>query len=256
MRPSFAYALARMHARIATRPDEAARRRLTSIDDFGHFLQSAAGAGYGAWVARLAPTSGVHTVELALRLAYRAQLDEVAEWLPESWRPAVRWLALAPELPALGALLDEHERIGREQRGGEQPDWIRDDPLYRPLLDHDEGKDAAAAVGERWPALASTPPGELAAAWRREARALMPALSRTSREAMTPLLRLHAESPNLPLTEARIDESFRRAPAAAVRVFAWLSLLRIDLDFLRGELALRRMQAGSQFRPVRAGEAA
>jgi hypothetical protein len=110
----FAYGLTRVHARIAERPGAETRKRLASVDDFGHFLQLATRSGFGNWLTHLGPASDVHAVELALRATYRSRVRELATWLPLRWRSAVEWLRVAPDLPVLSDLLLR----------GRRADWI------------------------------------------------------------------------------------------------------------------------------------
>ncbi|MFO7764015.1 MAG: hypothetical protein R6V61_09815 [Wenzhouxiangellaceae bacterium] len=226
MSTAFAYALPRMHARMAERADERARKRLAAVDDFGHFVQLAARSGFGPWLKNLGTTSGVHAVEYALREAYRARLGELAGWLPRRWRPAVQWLALAPDLPVLAELLQQ----------GRRAEWMALDPKWSRLPTEPEA--LRQALLERWPELERFGDDELAEAWLARARTLLPALNKPSARMLEALLQAHLE---LADTDWLI-KLFRRESASPVRVFAWAGLERLDFEFLRGHLVRRRLQ--------------
>ncbi|MBS3824618.1 MAG: hypothetical protein KGY53_12070 [Wenzhouxiangellaceae bacterium] len=226
MSTAFAYALPRMHARMAERADERARKRLAAVDDFGHFVQLAARGGFGPWLKNLGTTSGVHAVEYALREAYRARLGELAGWLSRRWRPAVEWLALAPDLPVLAELLQQ----------GRRAEWMALDPKWS-RLPTEPGK-LRQTLLEHWPELEPFGDDRLAEAWLERARILLPPLNKRTARMLEALLQAHLE-----LADAdRLIKLFRRESAAPVRVFAWTGLERLDFEFLRGHLVRRRLQ--------------
>lgn len=237
MNTAFAYALTRLHARVADRAGNRARRRLEAVDDFGHFLQLASSAGFGPWLKNLGTTSGVHGVEYALREAYRARLGELAGWLPVRWSPAVQWLALAPDLPVLSELLQHGRRAEWMER---DPNWSRL-PIEPEALRH--------TLLERWPELERFSDEALAQAWLAQARTLLPSVGRCGPRVLEALLQVHVEPGRHQSTDPDwLVRVFRRDAAAPVRVFAWTGLERLDFEFLRGHLARRRLQAQPQLR--------
>ena len=226
MSTGFAYALTRLHARIADRPGDHERKRLAAVADYGHFLQSAARGGFGPWLKNLGTTSGVHAVEYALREAWRGRLEELAGWLPVRWRPAVEWLQWAPDLPILADFLQHGRRpawTDLDQRWAGLP--VEPEALRRTLL-------------ERWPELAQFGNDELAPAWVARARALLPSVDGRSAKMLETLLQAQLE----PAGAGRLMRVFRREPSAPVKVFACLGLARLDFEFLRGQLVRRRLQ--------------
>jgi hypothetical protein len=240
MSTAFAYALTRLHARMADRAGDRARERLEAVDDFGHFLQQASRAGFEPWLKNLGTTSGVHGVEYALREAYRERLRELAGWLPTRWQPAVEWLALAPDLPVLVELLQH----------GRHPAWMARDPKWSQLPEQPAA--IRKALLERWPELKPFGDDELAEAWLCRARALLPALGRHRARTIETLLKIHLEPGRLQLNGPEwLIRVFRRDGVAQVRVLAWTGLERLDFEFLRGHLVRRRLQVQRQ-----AGEAA
>lgn len=226
MSAAFAYALARLHARMADRPGDDARKRLAAIDDFGHFLQQAAAGGFGSWLKNLGTTSGPHPVEHALREAYRARLTELASWLPQRWRRVVEWMSVAPDLPVLAELL----RYGRGNA------WVELDHRWARLPDAPEA--IRNALIERWPALDRFDMDELASAWLEQSRALLPSNDARGARMLEALLQAHLE----PADPEWLERVFRRAPGASVKVFAYTGLERLDFEFLRGQLVRRRLQ--------------
>lgn len=227
MSARFAYGLTRLHARIAERPGAEARKRLAAVGDFGHFLQLASRTGFGGWLTHLGPASGVHAVELALRDAYRSRIRDMASWLPESWRRAVEWLAVAPDLPVLSDLLLH----------GRRAEWMARDPVWS-ALPAGPGDPVREALLPDWPLLADFGDDQLGEAWWAQADALLPCMSRATRERLDRLLRAQIE----PHDAASLERAFRRRREPGVRVFAFAGLARRDFGFLRGHLVRRRLE--------------
>ena len=226
MSTAFAYALTRLHARIADRPGDHERKRLAAVADFGHFLQLAARGGFGPWLKNLGTTSGVHAVEYALREAWRGRLEELAGWLPARWRPPVEWLQWAPDLPVLADFLQHGRRwawTDLDQRWAGFP--VEPEALRRLLV-------------ERWPALEKFANDELAPAWAAQAHVLLPSVDRHSTKMLEALLQAQLE----PAGTGWLLRAFRREPSAPVKVFAYTGLERLDFEFLRGHLVRRRLQ--------------
>ena len=234
MSAAFAYALTRLHARIADRPGEHERRRLAAVDDFGHFLQVAARGGFGPWLKNLGTTSGAHAVEYALREAWRGRINELAGWLPARWREPVEWLQSVPDLPVLADFLQH----------GRRAQWTELDRKWAEL----PAEPDALRLGliERWPELEHYGNDELTQAWLARARTLLPAVDRRCAKTLEALLQAHID----PAAAGWLLRVFRRDPAAPVKVFAYTALERLDFEFLRGHLVRRRMQLQSQLSEV------
>jgi len=109
----FAYAQARMQARHGARPDEASWRRLHASTSLGHFLDVARTTGLAPWVAHLDASQSAHQIERSLRAELESHVAEVASWLPEGWRAALRWTR---ELGRPGRLDVSGEPWGRRWR--------------------------------------------------------------------------------------------------------------------------------------------
>jgi len=233
MNAAFAYGLARMHARLAARPGLEARRRLIEIADFGHFLQAASRAGFKLWLHHLAPGSGAHPVELAIRMGFRDRLAEIGRWLPKKWLEPLQWLALVPDLPALDRLL----------AGQAAPAWLSQDPELAPLARADP-KRLREALGLRYPGLGQARAGDLDRAWLQHMRAVLPVRSGAVLGLAETLLR-----EQMVIDPHRVDVDklaliFRRRDEVALRILAFSALVRLDFEFLRGQLARRRLLSG------------
>jgi hypothetical protein len=259
--PTADYGYARLSARLSARPDERVWRLLRSARSLRaavDVLRSSAAAAYVAG----APVGGaIDAVESALRQHLRLRIRETASWAPPQWRPALRFTEVLLDLPAVQHLLS-HAAL---------PDWLRDDARLSQY--------AAADLPSRRGRLAAGPLAPFAATAdallhepqarpgrRRERRALHPLIdlwcahwqrlwptcSGEERDALQGLLRTvrsHLETfAALPVESAagareRLAERVRRqlhdAAAQPAALFAYLLLVALDLERLRGELVLQ-----------------
>lgn len=235
---AFAYAGARLLARHGRRPSSADWKRLRRLGDFGHFLQAARDTGLAPYVRHIAADADAHEVERALRQAFHGHIHEVAAWQPGPWGPAVRWLALLPELPALDHLAS----------GQAAWPWMGRLPVVAGALADDN------RLQPRGPAASLIRPGPdgapLIDRWQRQWRALLPARPRRYRP---PLRHLEtaftghrkAVAAGDADAAARLEDTLIRTlrhhgrePAGA---FAYLGLTALDLEHLRRDLLLRRL---------------
>ena len=239
---AFAYAQARLQARLGARPDDADWRRLQGVREFAPLLETARATPLQPWIDHLGAGDGVHPLELSLRRRLVAVTEETAGWLPQAWRPAVRWAGWLPYLPALHYLL----------RGEPSPGWMGQDPALAPYL--------AGTAEERLAAMKAGALAPLAAAWEQDRplregwiegwRRLWPRHpSPAPLEALIDLVRAHlsvfADTPPEQANDARarFEEAlrghFRRDlfhPAAA---FAYLALTALDAERVRAALVQR-----------------
>jgi len=244
---SFAFAQARLQSRFGERPAASDWQQLEATRDLGAVLQVLRGGPLARWTMRLATRPGVHELERRLREEWLRAVDEVASWQPEYWREGTRWMRWITFLPALQKLA----------RGGRAPAWMRADPVLGPIV--------AREPRERGPALAGTPlaplaagfgsPPDVARAWARHWQTLWPA-SPTARGPLQQLLatiRAHrerlAEAPpeatsrdSIQSLERRLELIFRRHPLSAAATAAFVCLMMLDLQRLRGALAVRALR--------------
>jgi hypothetical protein len=164
--------------------------------------------------------------------------------MPEAWEDAVRWCAVAADLPVVAHLA----------LGAATLPWMREDPVFRELCEREaSGLGTAPVDGPLAPlAAAWIEPGRLAHLWRDEWRRRLPA-RRTDDPRLVDEF-AHALSAHLaafrdaavrdgwPLRrtlQSRLTLLFRRAMLDPAAAFAYLALTALDLERLRGEL-LRR----------------
>ena len=101
---SIEYAQARLSARYGQRPDELAWRRIEHVRSFAGTARRRprhrrCGSG---WRGSARPARA-HEIEALLRGQWRALVADVAGWMPDAWQAAVRWCAVAADLPVVAA---------------------------------------------------------------------------------------------------------------------------------------------------------
>ncbi|MEG1832144.1 MAG: hypothetical protein RR101_10545 [Burkholderiaceae bacterium] len=237
---SLEYAQARMQARIGRRPGEAVWTAIEHAREAEALIDLARDTSLQAPLAQLGSRRSIHAVEAVLRAYWRGVVAEVALWMPQAWRPALQWCGVLPELPWL-----RHWAEGRRPA-----DWMRAEPRYRELLDADR---RSIPSGHEFAPLAAAlaQPALLAQAWGDEWLRRLPPAARqaVARQAVTRLIGDYmsrsvvvAGPDGLRLRrvfDARLLASFRRHAIEPMAAFAYLGLMALDLDRLRGELVLR-----------------
>lgn len=237
---SLDYAQARMQSRVGRRPDEATWSAIEHAREADTLIDLARDTTLQAPLAQLGQRREIHAVELGLRLHWRGAVEELALWMPECWRPALRWCKSLPYLPLLS-----HWAAGRRLS-----DWMKADPVCHELLNS-----AAPIIPSQHEfaplAAALERPATLAAAWGREFVLRLPPAARqaTELQAVSQLVAdyysravLVAGPEGLRLRrrfDARLLASFRRHAIEPMAAFAYLGLNALDLERLRGELVLR-----------------
>jgi hypothetical protein len=221
-----AYAAARVHARHSRRPGGPQWGALDASRTPQHFL---AALRSGGWlrVPEAVVAADPERREHWLRQAWRDACDEVARWYPPRWRPALDWLAMLPDLESL-----ERMRDGTPAPAG---------------LDADARADAERSLG----VLAAADPAEsLRDAWRRRWHALLPG-DTDARRYILALDAAVARAATLGTTARRetleraAQRTLRRAGTSAAAGFAWLLLVALQLERVRGGLASRSLPTGS-----------
>jgi hypothetical protein len=266
---SLEYALARVGARLAQRPDERLWQRVHSARTVAALLETVRGSAAAPIVSGISVTGNGEAIEHAFRQQWRTRVDEAAAWSPEEWQFAVSYMRFLGDLPALVHLLSDER----------PPRWLTSDPeLARYALETTAQRRSALADGPLAPiALAvraadiDTPAGRneplartlkrlrtghrlhtALTAWEREWRRRWPAESSevvAGLDQVAQMLRTHVlRFGTLPLSEAsnarqslaaRLTAHVRRAALQPSALFAYLALFALDLERLRGEFVLR-----------------
>lgn len=239
---SIEYAHARLWARNGARPDDSAWHRLEVVRDFSALLDAArALPAIRDWIVGIAPDGDAHAVEAKLRVHWRTLVAEVAGWMPDEWRPAVKWCSTLVDVPVVQYLA----------RGGPRLAWIAGDPVYRDLKY--DGPGSAPDLGTLAPlALAWRRPDAMAGAWRAEWSRRVPraafadeASHRDLERAFETHFRRFDDATvrdGWPLRRAlqlRLLVLFRKTLLEPAAAFIFLALCALDFERLRGEL-LRR----------------
>jgi hypothetical protein len=256
----FEYAYARLAARLAARPDERLWRQLRSARSLRAAIDAVRGSPAAAYVAGAAMSGAIDDIELALRQHLRARIREAAAWAPAQWRAALRHAEVLIDLPALQHLLSDEPL----------PGWLRTDPHFAAYAADDRpARRARLAAGPLAPLAAAADaiqraPARLAdkrrrdmlhpllRAWIERWTASWPPHRGDERAALLQFLRTvqsHvAAFATLPLESTaaareRLAERARRqlhdGAAGPVALFAYLLLVALDSERLRGELVLR-----------------
>jgi len=239
----FAYAQARLQARLAALPAEEEWQRLAAARTLAGFLEEARNGALRDWVKPFSGQSDTHDLEVGLRALYREQVGQVAAWLPTPWRPAMtwtRWLVLLPLFDHLA-------------RGGDTPAWVARDHDLLPLLDEAGDLDRArlSAAGAGALIEAGTEP---AAAWAAEWRRRWPPCNRElvrNLEAVSALIAAHlgAFRDSRPGDtwdlrrglRDRLRPLFHRRLLQPAAPFIYLALAALDMERLRAELVSRAL---------------
>jgi hypothetical protein len=251
----FAYAQARVQARLGERLSETGWRALESTLGLPQYLASVRNTVLAPHVQHFSATLEPHTIERSLRDDWRAEVDAVSHWVPNAWSPAVAWTAWLPYLDALTWLT----------RGEPVLPWMQPDAVLSTVAVQD--------VAARRTAMADAPFGALAgedmtshmhARWFEHWTSLYPQ-NRDNEIAGLRLLVVAIETYFAAIDRRRVSRNDRRAArerleAVAtglvhrraeepVAVFCHLLLVALDLQRLRHGLlrrALFRDEQGEQ----------
>lgn len=263
--PALEYGYARLSARLAARPDERLWRQLRSARSLQAAIDAVRGSAAAPYVAGVAMRGTIDDVELAFRQHLRARIRELVSWAPQAWRAALHWTEVLVDLPAVHYLLAD----------APPPKWLRDDPHLAaytladritrrarlsqgplaPLVAaaHEATSEATTASGrgravrrggDRLHPLLHAWLAQWQQRWPRcseEHRSALLLLARTVRAHLAAFAALPAES-TAPARERLAERARRQLHDAAgqpTALFAYLLLVALDLERLRGEFALR-----------------
>ena len=246
----FAFAQARVQARLGERLSATGWRALESTLGLPQYLASVRNTSLARYVQHFSTNLTPHTIERSLRDDWRAEVEAVRHWVPESWSPAVAWTTWLPYLDALAWLAG----------GGTVLPWMQADAVlsgvaarelavghatFGILPDDDTPAGWRARWFDHWTSLYPKTRDEEKAGLRLLVAAVQryfgtlerPGSSRTERREASE--RLEADAAGL---------VHRRAEAPVV-VFCHLALVALDLQRLRDGLlrrALFRDEAAEQ----------
>lgn len=224
---SLELAHARLWARLGARPGEALWQRIEAARGFTAALDIARTSALAPWLEGIGPASSLHQMEGTLRRHWRARVAELASWMPPPWQAALAACAALADLPLVQHLA----------RGGTVPAWLAE-------------ADDAAALRARAEAQRAAPERVLDD-WITRWRALLPPAAgrRTIEDQLLPLLERHATALAAPgladgwalrrTLHDRLLALLRRALVEPVAVFAYLGLVALEYERLRGELVAR-----------------
>ncbi len=244
----FEYVQARLQARYAERPSESVWGQLEAAQGFSAYLEAARPRVPTPWLENLSTGSDVHDVEHSVRGTLYTSIEQVARWVPVPWREAVLWLQWLVYLPALGYLLE----------GGAVLAWMREGHRLRPYLADAPSARKTALVGAGAACLVSAWESRegLVAGWLEGWSASWPMDSDehvAPMQALTVLTRGHLRHfaglstdrawPARGALAHRLELMFRRHAMTPAAVFAYLALLALDLERLRGGLVQRALFA-------------
>lgn len=121
---TFGYVQARAQARVAGLARESDWQRLDATRSLSAFLEESRATAVKPWVVGLSGASDVHDIDRSIRAIFRAEVEAAAQWAPDAWRAAVRWVRWLVHLPYLGEAL----------RTGRAPESMVYDAFLSPLV--------------------------------------------------------------------------------------------------------------------------
>ncbi len=228
-RSNFSYAQARLHARLEGRLSETDWQMLAGSRNFGNCLDVISQTAAANVTSRLDRTNSVHDVERVLREEWSAIVFEVSNWLPERWRRATHWLLVLPHL----------RRFEYSPENGGIPGWLR--------LKIEFGELAGGMQSEEKAGYSRL---EIAELWRNEWGRRLPEKQYAGKlnAALTPLLDRYLGNDTREITEATkvwqelgsyLRGIFRKHTQTPAAIFAYLGLIALDFERLRGVLVSR-----------------
>jgi hypothetical protein len=237
----FAYAQARAQARHGERLGETDWQVLEAARSPEIYLDRARLTSLRRFTERLDAQMDAHAIERGLRAAWRSYVREIADWMPQGWRPAVEWCAYFPDLAIIEGLVSRRFL----------PDWAAEDPVFAALI---ESRRPATHRGapDGLPPLEplSTADGPITARWLSRWQSLWPgataplelaSLAAAVVGAFTELQRTAATTARCRRELALVFvHHFRRSSGTAAAIFCHLGLVVIDIERARGAI-LRRL---------------
>lgn len=230
-----AYAQARVQARFGRRPAEHDFRLLDASRSIAHLQEALRHGPLAQYVAGLDAAPDSDAFEASLRTTWRAACAEVARWHAPEWRLAFATFCAHADLPALELL----------RADGSVPAWLHSDDHLGPLL-RSEGearmellrRTCGPAIAAAYAADGPLQGGWLAA-WRASAPRAPARVAAHLAEIGSLQGALYANDElRIGVRVARLERLFRTAAGTPVAGFAYLGLLAITLQRIRGGRAV------------------
>ena len=246
----FAYAQARAQARLGERLPEDAWRVIESSLGLPQYLASVRGTVLAPRTRYFPSAVTPHTIERTLRENWRAEVADVARWVPDEWREAVRWTAYIPYIGAVDWLAKEEPVLP----------WMQDDQVLSELAVDDESTRRAALDASPFAAMFNVD-SDLPDRWLAHWRSLWPSIGNEEATAMHAfvdavrayIVAIAAHAASLrDRREARVRLSrkaasmMRRQIQQPVVVFCHLLLFGLELQRLRDGLLRRTLFNGER----------
>lgn len=225
-RSGFAYAQARLHARLKGRLSETDWQMLGGSRHFGNCLDVINQTAAANVTSRLDRTNTVHDVERVLREEWSAIVFEISNWLPEKWQSSTQWLVVLPHL----------RRFDYSPKNDGIPGWLRLEMEFGQLT-------KGMHPGER----AGYSKRDIAETWRNEWNSRLPDKRYVEifSADLKPLLDRYLGNQTRNVSEAgktwqelgrHLKGLFRKHTQTPTAVFAYLGLIALDFERLRGVL--------------------
>jgi hypothetical protein len=250
---SIEYAHARTSARLSQRPGERLAHQLRACRSIAAQLEAVRASPAASYVSGVEAAGSIDSIEAAFRQQFRLRVEELANWSPDAWKPAIRFVASLLDLPVLLHLSGTVTL----------PGWVHADAALAHLARPD-ALERRIGIAADYPwlrtafeteARASTRAARLhpaLQAWLRRWRTLWPACSadeRANLEQLVLIIERHllrfgtlavedAGAARMELA-SQLSNLMRRAAVEPTALFAWLALLALDLERLRGDFVTR-----------------
>jgi hypothetical protein len=241
-RTGFAFAQARLQARVALLLPNEEWRHLDAVRALAPYLEEARSTRLAPLVARFSTSSTHHDIEVALRVRFSETVLEIAEWVPGPWRSAIRCVDELWDLTLLQHLY-RHRKV---------PAWMSRLPRFAPHLADDEVDTRDAINRLLQPRLDILGADSLLDAWLNRWRALWPRAQHDHHRNLDILVKLvhghlvaFARTPPGEAWASRRDFQrrvrflFRRCCLQPAAVVSYLCLYALELERLRGSLLNR-----------------
>ncbi|EGV16035.1 hypothetical protein [Thiocapsa marina] len=255
--PRLAYAQARLQARLSRLPTAADWQRLSGARTLATYLEEARVTGLTDWVRSFSGLSQAHELDRGCRALALDAAMTVADWSPPPWRAAIEWVAWLPWLPQLAHLA----------RGENLPEWSALDARLRALIGENGAPDPqawqasglAVLSGETDTRDTRAIPQDIGERWQAAWHERWPACRgrcRRDLDGFSRLIQAHLErfrgappASAWELREAlrdRLRADLHLHPVQPVALFAYLAIVFLDLERLRGALLSRALFDGGR----------